>query len=363
MNRSSTIREQVGVWGLILGLWALLVFAFAGQLVFTNSLEWIPALRLSFRDWLPWALLAPAVAWLAARFPLERGKLVVSLPVHVIACMLAVLACQLISKQPGPPQGPPQGARGGPFPGEGPREQDLQAEGDRLPADAERPPFRGPPAGRRPPPRALFLDALVTHAKLNLPIYWVIVSIVHALTYYRRSQEREHKALELEARLADAKLHALRMQLHPHFLFNTLNAISTLVHKDARAADEMIANLSELLRATLDAEGQEITLREEIALLDRYLEIQQTRFGDRLRIEKDIDGAALGGLVPTLILQPLVENAIRHGIEPESGPGQISVRAERKENQLVLRVHNNGGMNRGTRRGLRALGWPTHRRG
>jgi sensor histidine kinase YesM len=187
------------------------------------------------------------------------------------------------------------------------------------------------------------LDALVTHAKLNLPIYWVIVSIVHALTYYRRSQEREHKALELEARLADAKLHALRMQLHPHFLFNTLNAISTLVHKDARAADEMIANLSELLRATLDAEGQEITLREEIALLDRYLEIQQTRFGDRLRIEKDIDGAALGGLVPTLILQPLVENAIRHGIEPESGPGQISVRAERKENQLFLRVHNNGG--------------------
>jgi hypothetical protein len=335
MNRLGAITQQLRIWGLILGLWALLVLAFAGQLVFTNSIPWTDAMRLSLRDWYPWALLGPLSAWLAFRFPLERDKLVISLPVHIVACMLAVLCCQLLLGQPQPRgqfgasplrprlENPPPGAEGEDHPPEGGMPE-------------RRPGFV--PGGRRP----MFFDALAAHAKFNLPIYWVIVSIVHALTYYRRSQERELQALELEARLTDAKLQALRAQLHPHFLFNTLNAISTLVHRDPNAADEMIVNLSELLRATLDTTEREIPLSRELELLDRYLEIQQTRFGSRLQISRQIDPGVLSQLVPPLILQPLAENAIRHGIEPKTTPGLLTITANRREGILRLTLQDNG---------------------
>jgi LytS/YehU family sensor histidine kinase len=204
------------------------------------------------------------------------------------------------------------------------------------------------PLGERPPPgpeagRPVLFDALTAQARMNLPIYWIIVSIAQALTHYRRAQERERRAIELEARLTEARLDALRMQLHPHFLFNTLHAISTLVHKDPNAADEMIGNLSELLRAALDtSDRQEVTLGEELSFLDHFLEIQQTRFGERLRVERQVDTALLAAYVPTLILQPLVENAIRHGVEPHPGPGVIAIAARREGEGLRLTVRDNG---------------------
>ena len=324
-----------------------MVLAFAGQLLLLGSVTWTQALLFSLRDWYPWLLLGPLAVWLALRFPLERHKLAVSIPIHALACIAAVIFYGLMVPRPlpggrGPFGGGPQFRfRGGPGPEQlpaGPRENEARQRPPSGEGLGENP-F---PPRHAPDERTIFLNRTVMHARFNVPIYWVIVSVAHALTYYRRSQERERAALELEGRLSEAKLQSLRMQLHPHFLFNTLNAISTLVHKDPAAADEMIGNLSELLRATLDTAEQEIPLREEMAFLDRYLEIQQVRFGERLKIERRIDVQALKGRVPALILQPLVENAIRHGIEPQPGSGLVSIRAEVKEGTLQLEILDNG---------------------
>jgi LytS/YehU family sensor histidine kinase len=147
----------------------------------------------------------------------------------------------------------------------------------------------------------------------------------------------------LEKHLAQAKLQALQMQLNPHFLFNTLHSISSLMHKDVEAADRMIARLSDLLRAALDGAGtQQVTLRQELDLLQLYLSIEQIRFGSRLTVKMDIAPDTLGAQVPNLILQPLVENAIKHGIEPRAWPGCIESQARRQEGNLALIVSDNG---------------------
>jgi two-component system LytT family sensor kinase len=139
-----------------------------------------------------------------------------------------------------------------------------------------------------------------------------------ASAHFRKSQERERRAAELEGQLAQAKLHALRMQIHPHFLFNTLNAISTLVHTNPNLADEMITDLGEMFRGSLESSDEtEIPLARELELHGRYLAIEQRRLGGRLQVEQIIEPEIIGALVPTLILRPLVENAIRHGIEPQ----------------------------------------------
>jgi len=166
---------------------------------------------------------------------------------------------------------------------------------------------------------------------------------VHAFDYYQKFRERELRSLELEKHLAEAKLEALQMQLNPHFLFNTLHGISALMHKDVETADRILSRLSDLLRRTLENTGtQEVPLKQELDFLERYLEIERTRFGDRLTVRMYIDPDTLEAQVPNLVLQPLVENAIRHGIEPHAKPGIIELRAQRKNGMLQLQVQDNG---------------------
>lgn len=174
-------------------------------------------------------------------------------------------------------------------------------------------------------------------------IYWVIVGAYGAYDYYSEYKERQLKAARLERLLAESRLDALRTQLHPHFLFNALNAISAHVESDPRTARRMLEQLGELLRLSLDhAEDQEIPLEQEIAFLERYLAIQKVRFEDRLDVAWNVNPEVLHTLVPTFVLQPLVENAIRHGVSSRTDKGSIEVAAWRDNGRVHLRVSDDG---------------------
>ena len=195
-------------------------------------------------------------------------------------------------------------------------------------------PRRGIGRGHGPPLWFGFLNALV--------IYLGVLAAGLARAYSLRLGARREQATQLQAQLAEARLDALRSQLDPHFLFNTLNAVSSLVERDPRGVRRMITRLSELLRYSMeDAREPEITLRRELDLLDRYLDIMQVRFPG-LNVLRMLDDRALDVMVPSMILQPLVENAIRHGVEKMTEPGRIEIEALLEGATLVLRVSDNG---------------------
>lgn len=174
-------------------------------------------------------------------------------------------------------------------------------------------------------------------------ITWTLFGIRHAMEYYRRYRQREIAASRLQAQLARAQLDALRAQLQPHFLFNTLHAISALMYRDVDSADRMMTRLSDFLRLTLDgAAAQEVPLKREMEYLDKYLEIEQVRFGPRLEVEHRIDPATLDLLVPNLALQPLVENAVRHGIAARAAGGRIQIAASVSGVTLMIEVIDDG---------------------
>ena len=173
--------------------------------------------------------------------------------------------------------------------------------------------------------------------------YWAIAGLSHAVLYYHESRDRALRASQLETQLVEAQMAALQQQLQPHFLFNTLHAISALMHKDVEAADRTLTRLSDLLRMTLENLGQhENRLKSELDFLAKYLEIEQTRFADRLTVRFDIDPETLDALVPTLLLQPLVENAIKHGISKKAGPGHIDITARPDQGKLWIEVRDDG---------------------
>ena len=196
-------------------------------------------------------------------------------------------------------------------------------------------------------PGKMLLELIGSPSSVNyrtrILLYGALLVVLHAIDYYNRSKEEELKASQLEMRLAQAKLQALKMQLHPHFLFNTLHSISALLYKDIRAAEEMVARLMNFLELTLQDSGpQLVSLRKELEFLQCYLEIEKVRFQDRLTVRTQIDPLALDAQVPNLITQPIVENAIRHGISTQATPGQIEIIATSDQGTLRIRIRDNG---------------------
>lgn len=296
---------------LLAALWTGIGLSFAAQFYISSSrlgrpVSWWYAVGHALFDWYVFALLSIPVVSLSRRYPVDRATWRLNVPLHLVSSALFSFAFIVL------------------------RAWVAQAQGW----------FSDQPTGFG----EAFQLLLVKSFHFNLLIYWVILAVGHAFNFYRESQERELRTSELERHLAQARLQALQMQLNPHFLFNTLHAISALMHKNVDAADRMIARLSDLLRYALEStESQEVPLQRELAFLERYLEIEQTRFGDRLVVRKAIDPAALHVHVPNLILQPLVENAIRHGIEPHARRGEIRLSARRDRDTLHLEVQDNGG--------------------
>jgi sensor histidine kinase YesM len=188
-----------------------------------------------------------------------------------------------------------------------------------------------------------FRSLFVSEFHFDLLTYWAIIGLSHALDYYRKYREREVRASQLEARLARAQLDALKMQLHPHFLFNTLNTISVLMQEDVTVANRLLLRLSDLLRMALNTtEAHEVPLRQELEFLRSYLEIEQTRFEDRLTVRLDIAADVNEAQVPNLILQPLVENAIRYAVAPRATKSTIEIHAARLNGQIKLQVRDDG---------------------
>jgi|tagenome__1003787_1003787.scaffolds.fasta_scaffold20719774_1 two-component system LytT family sensor kinase len=183
--------------------------------------------------------------------------------------------------------------------------------------------------------------------------YWLILGVQAAFVYQRMYREQSVATATLERSLAEARLEALRLQLHPHFLFNTLNAISAFVPGEPERAQRMIARLGELLRRTLNGgSASELSLAEELDVLSPYFEIQRVRFGDRLTIDLDVPGEAAHALIPTLMLQPLVENAVEHGVKRTLGGAVVRLKAERAGDRLRLELSDNGPGLGGTRDGV-----------
>ena len=366
---------------------------------------WLKLADINFRGAYPWLLLAPYIAWLALRFPLERGRLRRRIPLHLAAYALFAAACHLLTAREEArgervimvvnrnahfPADLLAGSNFSQFlPAEGfatnlsNMEVSMRQSGDFAGAGVRVNPDELPGLqevsnlsisnglhvitvgvttndapvisttttssnGLARVTTAAWSSSVWTAPKpfgllLDFLAYGALVGSAHAVHFYRRFREREQRAVLLESNLAQARLHALQAQLHPHFLFNALNAVATLIRSNPAAALETLTSFSDLLRLALSQSGKaEMPLRDDLRFLECYLEIQQVRLGDRLRVESQVEPAALDCLVPALLMQPLVENALRHGIEPSANPGFVRFTANLVGEKLVLTIADNG---------------------
>ena len=322
LEEYTMMRRYKTMWLLVLGGWMLIglsytlnYYYFAAHYVaiFREPPTLVQMLVWEIPYWLLWAGLAPVVFLFTRRFPIDRERWFRNSLLHIITCVALTIAHRAI----------------------------YLIIGWLLHVAAYKNLSSIP-------------DLYSSDILFNLPTgfmsYGTIFLISYAIDYYRRHQEEELKISRLKTELAEAQLQvteaqlqALKMQLHPHFLFNTLNSISALLDEDPEAADQMLARLGDFLRLTLENSGaQQVTLQEELEFLRCYLEIERVRFHDRLTVNMQIDPDALEAQVPNLILQPIVENAIRHGIVSRIAPGQIEIKACLKDNVLRLSVKDNG---------------------
>ena len=287
--------RQLWLFGIL--IWVTLGLLSAAQNVTWRALMGRPINLLqivpnSLADWLTCGMFTPAFYWMVHRFPIRGERWWTRLPVHLVASFLFVLM-----------------------------KVSIYAPLFNLLNPTE--------------PRSWSM-ILLGGFYADMLAYWASVGVIHAIEYYRESRERELEATRLA-------LENLRAQLQPHFLFNTLQSISTLIHRDQTAADRMLTDLSDLLRLSLrSTASQEVPLREELAFLDRYLDIMRVRFGDRLKITVEAPDEVREALVPSLVLQPIVENAITHGMADRPDIGRVGVRARRNGKTLWLEVSDDG---------------------
>ena len=298
---------------LLLGAWTLagVIFAavsYASALADTNRrFGFLDALRLNLILFYLWGLFSPLLFWFSRRFPLEfplrtRRNLLLHLPALVVfaAVHQAIQVVVLWSTTPR-----------------------MQQQWPSI-VDCYRYYFWF----------GFYIDLIIA---------LLIIIAVHALFYYRRFRASELEQASLKTQLAQAQLKALKMQLHPHFLFNTLHSISSLILEEPAKANSMIARLGDFLRLTLEHSNRQlVTLKEETEFVRCYLEIEQVRFADRLTVNLAVDPATDSAQVPHLILQPLVENAIQHAIAPRAAPGRIEIEARRSGSRLRIEVKDTG---------------------
>jgi len=308
-HRAPSVRRPL-VWIL---LWTGLGLFFASEAALRQypgaerSLSWKDALTVNIPYYLIWGVLALLVLWLCRRWPLggdqggrlQAGNLVLHLLASVAVASIHLLLAEFLF------------------------DSIRHARGQEV----------------------SFSEALAFSFRhnfhVNLLTYWAIVGVRQLLAYYRGLREKELMATRLKEQLVRAELAALRMQLQPHFLFNALNSISELVYADPKAADKMLVRLSDLLRRSLETNGaQEIPLAQELEFVERYLEIERMRYSDRMRLQSHVDEFALDAAVPSFLLQPLVENAVVHGVGRSAGPCRVVLRARREEGELYLEVEN-----------------------
>ena len=301
------LRRALTKLAMIFAGWTLLALLWAGSIAISRAsvgapTHFVHTLRLCLLDYWIWAALTPIIFFLAKRFPFKRESWPRATAIHFVFYLILTMAHEVLGQWVG------------------------------LPADVPDS-FHGSVLWLR------FISSLYN----DLWMYWPAVVVWSLLDYYRRYREGDMRATRLKEQLTRAELQALRNQLHPHFLFNSLNSVASLMHEDVDAADDMLGDLSHLLRVYLtENDAQEIALRQEIGLLETYIRIQKRRFEDRLTSFVDVPEELLDAAVPALLLQPLVENSIIHGIAPRSLPGQIRVTARRKDGTLNLEVADDG---------------------